>query len=637
MDIEQLRDIVKSKDGDGFCQFFRQLKPEEILKLSEEEYQEIMNLVQQIGREEILRDGSFFVLINKKSIEFLEIATIGKDVRSSSSISIFYNDLFLNLYPTKDGIFALNLMRKGINLSILAEQGVNTIYNLNEAIKCYDEAYPILKMERDVSNYARTMKNKGTSLLTLAEQGINTIKNLEESKKCYGEAAPIFKRTGEDLSYAGTLMDRGTSLLRLTEQDINTIDNLKEAIECYSDAAFIFNKKKANINYARSLMNKGIGLRRLSEKLENTEEKLKILKEAIGCYDLVANIFKKERAELDYAITIMNKGYSLFTLAAQDMDTIKNLKESIKYYDEAAKISMREKSELLYAETLTNKGLSLRILVEKGVNVERNLSLAIALYHKTEDIFIEKGSLINFIISSVNHILALLWKFQETNDDKYLAQGKKLCEKAFEVAPHITHPVKGRNISLLNSINAILADKYLASDRAKYYEIIKKLDEIKKDTERIPPLEEKINLILASIDKSTQQIIEKIKESGEKVSEEVARGFTSLPDDLRALTEDQQRKLLEEFSRLLTDPSFQRKFLRESTPEKRGVIKSIFQRIKKTANEIAGHMPTALIAHQIYYYIDSLLREGLHLSNINSSLILGMVLLPLLAFKDRLF
>ena len=636
MDINKLRDIVNKKDGEGFCHFFRQLKPEEVLKLSEEEYQEIMNLAQQMGREEIVRDGSFFVLIHKKSIEFLEIATSGKDVRSSASISLFYNDLFLNLYPTKDGIFALNLMRKGINLSILAEQGANTIDNLNEAIKCYDEAYPILKMERDVSNYARTLKNKGTSLLTLAEQGVNTIKNLEESIKCYGEAAPIFKSTREELSYAGTLMDRGTSLLRLAEQGVNIIENLKEAIECCFNAAYIFKNKKANLDYARALMNRGISLRRLSKKLVNTEEKLKKLKEAIECYDVAAHIFKKDRAELDYAITMMNKGYILFTLAQQRVNILKNLEESIKCYDKAASISKREMAELLYAETITNKGLSLLMLAEQGEDVERNFSSATKLYDEAEDIFLEKGSLLNFTMASLNHIMGLLWRYLGTNEEKYLIHAKNICDKALEVAHHITHPAKADIEELINRINAILADKYLAADKAKYDEIIKRLDDIKKDTKIIPSLEEKINLILASIEKSTQQIIENIKRSGEKVSEEVAKGFTSLANDLRVLNEEQRIKLLNELSRLLTDSSFQKKFLSESPPEKRGLIKSIFQRIEKKAKELAGHIPAALAAHQILSYFDWLWVEVLHLTPIHPALVLGMVIFPFLAKKDSI-
>ena len=153
----------------------------------------------------------------------------------------------------------------------------------------------------------------------------------------------------------------------------------------------------------------------------------------------------------------------------------------------------------------------------------------------------------------------------------------------------------------------------------------------------IPRLEEKIDLILASIEKSTQQIIENIRKSGEKVTEDIARGLTSLADDLRKLNEEQQRKLLEELGQLLTDRTFQKKFLSESPPEKRSSIKNIFQRIREKASEIAGHMPAALVAHQIFYYFDWLWVDVLHLTPLNPTLVLGMVILPFLAKKDRLF
>ncbi|MDH5715564.1 MAG: hypothetical protein OEZ30_08370, partial [Candidatus Aminicenantes bacterium] len=96
MDLKQLRDIVKRKDGEQFCQFFRQLQPEEVLELSENKYQEIMSLAQQIGKQKIVKDDSFFCSILEKAILYLKTATSGREVLQSTRRSLFCNNIFLN-------------------------------------------------------------------------------------------------------------------------------------------------------------------------------------------------------------------------------------------------------------------------------------------------------------------------------------------------------------------------------------------------------------------------------------------------------------------------------------------------------------------------------------------------------------
>ena len=361
------------------------------------------------------------------------------------------------------------------------------------------------------------------------------------------------------------------------------------------------------------MMNKGISLRRLAEQGVKTIDNLK---EAVNCYDDAAPIFKRERAELDYATTLVNKGNSLSILAEQGVKTIDNLKESVKCYDEAAPLFKREKAELDYALTLMNKGNSLQTLAEQGVEPERNFASAMKLYEKTEGIFLEKGSLINYAMAKTNHIIGLWWRFQETNEEKYLIQGRKLCKEARKVTPHITHPVREHINEMLIRIDDNLLDiskaskRELREERAKELALIvsevmtKELAPLKKTVGKIDlrtiKIEKKLDEILDSIKIQTEEIINTIRQSGEKVSEEVARSFTSLADDLRKLGEEQQRKLLEELCRLLTDPAFQKNFIKESPPQKRSSIKSIFQRIREKASDIAGHMPAALVAHQIF-------------------------------------
>ncbi len=442
MDLKQLRDIVKRKDGEAFCQFFGQLAPEEALELSEDEYQEIMSLAQQMGKQKIVKNDSFFCSILEKAMLYLKTATSGKGVLQSIRRSHFCNNIFINLYPHIDTNFANALVNNGICLSILAEHGVNTTWNL------------------------------------------------------------------------------------------------KKAIECYNKAGIIFNSEGAIADFA---------------------------------------------------------------------------------------------------ETLVKKGECLDVLARHGVDVEKNISSAIKLFEEAKHILDEEKSFLcmRLTMSSIYEIMKLWLKFQKTKKKNYLEYAIDLHKKTLNLASDITHPVKNSIIQLLSIINDMIIDIQITSDRTKHNEILKKLDDIKRDTELIPHLHVKIGLILSSIEKSTHQIIDIIKISGEKVSEELARDFTRLTDDLRELSDEQQRELSEELTRLLINPSFQKDFLRESPPEKKGSIKSIFQRIKKTAKGVTGHMPSALVARQNLCYFDWLWVEVLHLTPLHPALVLGMVISPFIAFKNR--
>lgn len=604
MDINKLRDIVNRKDGEGFCQFFRQLKPEEALRLSNEEYQEIMNLVEQLGKEAIIRDELFFAFLYDTALEYLKMADSDIAVRPTAFLSLFYNDILLIIYPINNEIFALSLMHKGFSLRILAEQGDETIEKLKESIKCYDKAAHIFQKEKAYIDYARNLVNKGGSLSRLAEQGVNTTENLRESIKCFNEAAFILQKEKAYMDYARALMNKGNSLSILAELGVNTIDNLKKAKKCLDKAAPIFKRESAELEYARTIVSKGNNLRRLAEQGVNT---INNLEKSINCYDEAAIIFKEAGAELDYARTLMNKGLALWKLAKHEVD------------------------------------------------VNRSFATAMELYEEVEGIFLEKGSMLPFVMASANHIIGLWWRFLETNEENYLIQARTFCKKALEFAPQIIHPAKKDIEELLNRINDTITDIHIASKKEPREEIERELALISKKIDglslgqvrieakveavdkTVKDIDKKVDKILNSIKIQTEELINTIRQSGEEVSGEIAKGFTSLADDLKVVTEEKQRNLLEELCQLLKDSTFQNKLLNESPSEKRGLIKSIFHRIKETANEIAGHMPSALVAHQILFYFDQLCGEVLHLSDINSAIVKGMVLLPFIAFKDRLF
>jgi len=595
MDIEKLKKIVEKEDIKEFCDFFLELEREEILKLSGKEYDEVMELCSKLkGNERLAQVVEFLPFLYDEGVEVLSSAIEGRSVLKNVLISGFYFDCFLNLSTKKNWDYASTLMSKGISLSILAEQGIETENNLRKSIDSFDEAAPIFKREKSDLDYASTLMNKGNSLIILAKQGIETETNLRRSIDCFDEAAPIFKREKSDLSHARTLMNKGISISILAKQGIETETNLRKSIDSFDEAA---------------------------------------------------PIFKREKSDLDYASTRMNKGISLSILAEQGIETETNLRESIDSFDEAAPIFKREKSDLDYARTLMNKGNSLSSLAEQGIETENNFERGISSYVEAEDIFFKKSSFLGFVITSFNHCIALWWKYTETKEDIYLENAIEIAKKARNVSPHIVHPAKERLIDLLIQVYDILRDKTKASKKESYEEMHKKIDEVLAHVSMLPEMREDIRGIevktdtilgyVQRIETSCTRIIHDLEESGVKLREEDKEELKTLAGDLRRANKEQLINFTNELIKLLKDPQIQKEIEKKAPKESKSVVKKTFNKITSILNELGIALSAAITAEALLPHIEAIMDQITVLSEISPAFASTLILIPLITLKAR--
>jgi tetratricopeptide (TPR) repeat protein len=601
MDIEKLKKIVEKEDIKQFCDFFLELERGEILKLSGEEYDEVMELCSKLkGNEQLAQVVEFSSFILNEGYEALKGATKGRNISENALISKFYFDFFFSLSIKRDWDYASALTNKGINLGVLAEQGIEAESNLKESVKCFDEAVPIFKNEQSDWDYASALMNKGNSLMVLANLRIEAESNLKESVKCFDEATLIFKRDKSALDYARTLMNKGNSLMVLANLGIETENNLRKSIECIDEAA---------------------------------------------------PIFKRESAALDYAKTLGNKGISLRILANLGIETENNLRKSIECIDEAAPIFEKARSDIGYAKTLVNKGISLIGLVERGIETENNFESAISSYVEAEDIFYEKTSFLMFVVTSFNHCTALWWKYTETKEDNYLENAIEIAKKAREESAHIVHPIKERLVDHLIQIYEIFKDKGRAAEKALYEEMRKKREEalpylqylpylsmLPEMREDIIEIKVKTTTILEhvrGIETSCNRIIHDLEKSGVKLREKDKEELKTLAGDLKKANKEQLTNFTNELIKLLKDPKLKKEIEKKAPKERKSVVKKTFSKITGILNELGIALGAAVTAEALLPHIEAIMDQITILSEISPTLASTLILIPLIALKVK--
>jgi tetratricopeptide (TPR) repeat protein len=590
----------------------------------------------------IKKDLNYASTLTNKGVSLAFLAEQGIETESNLKESVKCFDEAAPIFKKEqsDLKYASTLMSKGNSLIFLAEQGIETESNLKESVKCFDEAAPIFKKEQSDWDYASTLTNKGVSLAVLAEQGIETESNLKESVKCFDEAAPIFKKEQSDLDYARTLANKGNRLRILAEQGIEAESNLRESVKCFDEAAPIFKKEQSDWDYASALMNKGNSLMILAEQGIEVESNLN---ESVKCFDEAAPIFKKRKSDLAYARTLANKGSSLRILAKQGIETESNLKESVKCFDEATLIFKREKSDLDYAGTLTNKGNSLMILAEQGIETENNFERAISSYMEAEDIFFKKSSFL--FKTSLNHCIALWWRYTETKEDKYLEDAIEIAKKAREESARVVHPAKEQLIDLSFQVYDTLRDKPKASEKEYYEEMHKKMDEVLAYVNMLPEMRGDIIEIkvktttilehVRGIETSCNRIIHDLEESGVKLREEDKEELKTLAEDFRNANKEQLTNFTKELIKLLKDPQLQKEIEKKAPKGSKSIVKKAFYKITDILNELSIALSAAVTAEALLPHIEAIMHQITILSGISPALASTLILIPLIALKVR--
>jgi len=602
MDLEKLKRIINAGDAKEVLEYFRDLAPDEISELAPEERAEALKQAGLLRTRKIAGGelpDYFYNSGYKAAEELLKSYRV-----KNSKISLFYFDCFLQINEREDLRYAGALVYKGSSLGILAEQGENTRRNLQESIDCFDKAAEIYLRENSELCYAHTLMNKGNTLQILAEQGEDTGQNLQKSIDCFDKAAEIYLRENSELSYAHTLMNKGISLQTLAEQGEDTWQNLQKSIDCFEKAA---------------------------------------------------KIYLRENSELSYAHTLTNKGNSLQKLVEGE-NTLPNLQESIDCFDEAAKIYLREDTELSYANTLTNKGNSLQILAEQKIDSENNYNEAVKCYSEAEDIYCLEKCFLPFISVSLNHCLALWWRFTETKDQgdreeaiKVIESAESIGEKAFNEGEDrdIVSPLKKRLNKLLNEISSALKHEKEALNKESFERLKKETLEVQQRILiKVCGIDEKVDKLQESLDRLETRIdgfISDLEENGVRLSREDKIELRGWADALKEADDAHYKAFTEALNSLPENNPEKDGILGKADEKDKPVLKKFWEKFCNINKEISKEVGKSVAADSvkesipaIIPHIQAIMGLAAGFSMTNPALVAAVILPFLIAYFKKL-
>ncbi len=489
-------------------------------------------------------------------------------------------------------------MNKGSSYAVLAEQGISASSNLYDSIECYTEAKIIFKREKCDLDYAKTLACEGNVFLTLASQGISVLENLDDVIDYCDEAGKIFKREKSEFDYAKTLRSKGNALRTLSSV-LNKQSYLKESVKCFDESMIIFKRGNSDLDYAITLMGKGNSIMFLGEGSVKYVDNLNL---SIEYHDEAARIFKREDSVLNYAGALTNKGNCILILAKRGIETGKKIKTAISCFDEASRIFKRKNRDLNYASTLIGKGYAYMSLAECGEEIENNFNNSINNYEEAEAILYEKSSLLTFVFSSLNHCIALLWRYTKTKDEKYLEDAKVIAKKARAETDSVVHPAKEDLKKISIQIYDILDDKDKASEKSVIENIDRKVDSLKKIMNCIDAKTDSIGAKAVMIEentlatndmiqrietsiKSIEQILHTFKVDGVKLKDEDMKKLEKLLlHDLDKANKEQLNEFMKKLTQLFDSAEILKKIDMDVSEEKKtisgGTISNIKEKIK---------------------------------------------------------
>jgi len=150
-------------------------------------------------------------------------------------------------------------------------------------------------------------------------------------------------------------------------------------------------------------------------------------------------------------------------------------------------------------------------------------------------------------------------------------------------------------------------------------------------------LSEKIDELLGHIKKiesSCNQIILDIEERGVKLREEDKQELKTLADDLREANKEQLINFTKELINLFKNPQIKNE-LEKQSPKEKSLIKRAFSTIKGALTELGIALSAAVTAEGLLPHIEAIMSQVGIISHINPALAAGLILIPLVALKER--
>jgi len=151
---------------------------------------------------------------------------------------------------------------------------------------------------------------------------------------------------------------------------------LERAVAAYRQVIQVWTREHAPLQWAMTQNNLGNALQTLGARESGTET----LQEAVAAYREALKEYTRERVPLDWATTQNNLGAALRTLGERESGTEK-LQEAVGAYREALKEYTRERVPLKWATTQNNLGNALRTLGARENGTEK-LQEAVAAYRE---------------------------------------------------------------------------------------------------------------------------------------------------------------------------------------------------------------------------------------------------------------
>lgn len=413
--IYKLRESIIKRDKRGFINSIHDFSEEDIIGLTEQEFEEIQESCTKMKLDGV---EDFFDFLSREGVQKIENSEF-EHVAENLLIARFYLTIYIRLRSGHDRYSAVNaiilgsVLQKlvelgiepeknlkqsielhqdirrhfpeksieyigattnlGIDYVFLADFGFDPEKNLKESIKLQEEARQLIQENRLL--FAQITGNLGYAYLTLAQHGVEPEENLKKSITLYKEITNIISKTDED--YARTVLNLGFAYLLLGELGFEPEKNLEEAIKSQKEARK--NLSSISLDFGRTLMNEGRAYLRLEElninKEKNLKEAIKLLREA-----------RKNLPEisLDYAGSAIALGHALVEFAMFGGEPEKNLEEAIELQKEARKIFPERSPDC--ANTFINQGIAQRTLALFGIEPEKNLEECIQLQQKAIEI-----------------------------------------------------------------------------------------------------------------------------------------------------------------------------------------------------------------------------------------------------------
>ena len=148
----------------------------------------------------------------------------------------------------------------------------------------------------------------------------------------------------------------GAALVTLGERDTGT-QRLEEAVDSFRAALEVFTRDRAPLDWAMTQNNLGAALSTLGQRETDTRR----LNEAVAAFRAALEEYTRDRVPLDWAMTQNNLGNSLTNLGRRETGTSR-FKEAVAAYRAALQERTRDRVPLDWAMTQNNLGTALEAL-----------------------------------------------------------------------------------------------------------------------------------------------------------------------------------------------------------------------------------------------------------------------------------